>query len=160
MSTVACPWRDGPPLQRRDVVMWGLVKKRRRNLIIPVLYLASGLTGVEEKQSHAVLSVTPVSNQNYFSLSSQIPFNGSHFRRPQLANSRSSLNHSADDLVPFSYILFIIKLMPVHLFWHKSICSLGTFQSYLPTCDATRRNIAFFWWICSDLLPQSVKNDF
>lgn len=81
-----------------------------------VLYLATGLTGVEGKQSHAVLSVTSVSDQNYFSLSSQIPFNGSHFRRPQLANSRSSLNHRADDLVLFSYILFIVKLMPVHLF--------------------------------------------
>lgn len=99
-------------------------------------------------------------DQNYFPLSSQIPFNGSHFRRPQLANSRSSLNRSGDDLVPFSYIPFIIKLMHIHWFWHKSICSSGTCQSYLPTCDATCRNIAFIWWICSDLLPQSVKNDF
>lgn len=47
-------------------VMRGLVKKRRRNLIIPVLYLATGLTGVEGNQSHAVLPVTSVSTKITF----------------------------------------------------------------------------------------------
>lgn len=158
---MACPWRDGPPCGGE--ALWCGVGEEEdeeeefANTCALPRY-RSQRCGRETKSCYPSC---------HFGLQPKLLFSviadtlqRSHFRRPQLASSRSSMNRSVDDLVPFCYVSFIIKLKPVQLFWHKSICSSGTCQSYLPTCDATRRNIAFFWWICSDLLPQSVKNDF